>query len=698
MEGEEVTANDLVNVVSGQILSGPDDSVFDDIFDWIANAIKSIVDSVTDWIDKAVSSITGTVTLWINWLYNSVRGWIDSVLSLLGSARDWVVDTYYRVSDWVRDAWNIVYSAASSAIGEVWDWIVRSARNTWDWITREVREVLGWITAAAANLGSTIWGWLQEQGANIMGSLSTWGENIVSWLTKTGAGLQTSLSSLSGQLATSFDWLTSWMTENIVVPMDAWWSGLKAQLFNFTEWLPTLLDTLESWVKADIPGSSPRWTGWFASIWQFLSRPWGMSWRFDLSNFWEDLQFGVTKALSPLGDMFEAVVSGFMEAVEGFIKQVGQMSPDTAIGNYQGLAKIGMIAIGGLTAMTVAGEFLNPVSHLGLGHISAMVYDMTNYKLITGAMMGALTYAMLRTPLTYHFNELFRPFILRDRDFMQLMSRQAWSNPEALQQPALTSSVKQLTGGDGEAYERKVIGYYGYPDIYYGLYKELANTPLRYFPLAGIARTGFFDTIWFTEALHRSGYSKTAIDALMVMYKKMVDENVQGSMSGAAVKRFKEGLTTEEQFSGELMMLGYSEEQIPKYMAAARMDYAYDYTMDLISAFRDAVRKGNISIDDYRSSLLNLGIVPERVEGYVLRERARLKPKEPLTPIAPRVPSYETDAGKVIVDTTRRLRRKLLMSRDEELASLIELGMEPAYATAIANNDDVRLAEKGAEE
>ncbi|MBA7586215.1 hypothetical protein ES708_28211 [subsurface metagenome] len=81
----------------------------------------------------------------------------------------------------------------------------------------------------------------------------------------------------------------------------------------------------------------------------------------------------------------------------------------------------------------------------------------------------------------------------------------------------------------------------------------------------------------------------------------------------------------------------------------------------------------------------------------MLREVARLKPEELATVIAPPKPYYETDAGKLLVDTIRRERRKLLISRDQEIASLLETGMPVAQATAIADNDDVRLAEKGGE-
>jgi hypothetical protein len=332
-----------------------------------------------------------------------------------------------------------------------------------------------------------------------------------------------------------------------------------------------------------------------------------------------------------------------------------------------------------------------------MGQIAAMIYDMTNYKVITGASITALTVAAIKTPMTYHFNELFRPNIVDARTFTELMARKAWVDPEPLRNPALTSAVRALTGGDGEAYERKWLGYMGYPDGYHGLFKEMANTPLRYFPLAGIARTGFFETEWFTEALHRSGYSQTAVDALMIMYEKMRDEALQGSMSGAAVARYKEGFTTEEQFAGEMELLGYSPQQFEKYLAAAKIDYATDYLRDLVAAYKDAAGKGHISIDEYRDNLLGLGLVPERVEAYVFRARVRIRPKEKLTPIAPPTPAFETDWGKVEVDTIRRRRRKRFITRDQEIAQLLALGMETDYATAIANNDEERLV-KAAEE
>lgn len=175
-------------------------------------------------------------------------------------------------------------------------------------------------------------------------------------------------------------------------------------------------------------------------------------------------------------------------------------------------------------------------------------------------------------------------------------------------------------------------------------------------------------------------------------------ESVRSGRIGVARTRFKEGFTDEARFIKELKLLRVSDEELDLELAAARLDYATDFLSDLIAGYRDAVRKGNISLDQYRDRLTELGLVPERIAGYMLREVARLKPETVATVIAPPKPYYETDAGRVVVDTIRRHRRKLLISRDQEIAALLEIGMPVDQSTAIANNDEVRLAEKGGEE
>ena len=111
-------------------------------------------------------------------------------------------------------------------------------------------------------------------------------------------------------------------------------------------------------------------------------------------------------------------------------------------------------------------------------------------------------------------------------------------------------------------------------------------------------------------------------------------ESVRTGRIGVARTRFREGFTTEAQFKDELKLRRVSNEELELELAAAKLDYATDYLGDLIAAYRDAVRKGHISIEQYRDRLIELGVVPERAAGYMLREIARLNPEELPTVIA----------------------------------------------------------------
>jgi len=693
---EESTGyEDVVNYIDASILTCPEDDIWDTVFDWIQASTQTVIDSVVRWVNNAVSWITTNVRQAVQVIISPISSWLTSIYSSVQSAISWVSNVYSIVVSMASSIYSTIYSGVTSAISTVQYWIQSGTSAVSSWVTSQVREVWGWITTSVSDLTRTISTWFTQQLVSVGNLLSSWGENITGWLAQLGADLAGVLPGVSGQLESWFEWLTAWITANVVSPVDAWWTDFLAKIMDFPSWVSGLFDAAWDWLHQDVPGHSPKWQ-W---IWEDVGGWW---------QYWFGWYAGevaknppraamrvFSEGLGFVGDMFGEILSVFWEAVNGYVKAMGPTNPDIAESNASALGSLGMTAITGLAGMTLASSWMKPLGGAGMGQIAAMIYDMTNYKVITGASITALTMAAIKTPMTYHFNEMFRPNIVDSRTFTELMARKAWVDPEPLRNPELTAAVQQLTGGNGYAYEAKWLGYMGYPEMYHGLFKEMANTPLRYFPLAGIARTGFFETEWFTEALHRSGYSKTAVDALMVMYEKMRDEALQGSMSGAAVTRFKEGFTTEEQFSGEMTLLGYSPQQFDKYLAAARIDYSTDYLRDLISAYRDAVRKGNITLDDYRTKLLGLGIVPERVETYVYKERARLKPKEDLSPLSPAQPVFETDAGKIEADTIRRSRRKNLLSRDQEIAQLVELGMEPELATAVANNDDVRLAEKG---
>jgi len=165
-----------------------------------------------------------------------------------------------------------------------------------------------------------------------------------------------------------------------------------------------------------------------------------------------------------------------------------------------------------------------------------------------------------------------------------------------------------------------------------------------------------------------------------------------------ARRRYREGFTSRDQFISELGILHAPEDQLNLEIIAGDLEAAYDYTMDLIATWRDAFRKGNIDIATF-AELISLVVVdPARAATYVARELAKLKPASGPTLEPTPQANFETDTGKVQVDTIRRLRRKNLISPEGELQELMELGMPADLAGVMVENDTARLSAKGEEE
>jgi hypothetical protein len=672
---EEVTQSDVVSYVSAQILSGPEDDIWDAVFDWIANAIHSVATAIANWwwgIWETLKTQLGN--LW-NAIISPIKTAIDWIKNTASNIWNWVLSIFTMVKDWVVSAYKTVAAAVSSVIGTVRDWIVDTAKSTWDWIATNVQKVWGWITTGLANLSSTIWGWLKEQWRNISGLFSTWGKNIGDWFVSVGQNIAGFFTDLWKRLQAGWDWLSNLVTKTIPGLLSSWWDGFLGKLLDFGSWVGPLFSAIWNWVSRDIPGGSPWWETVGESIMTFLYRVLVLA-PIKIASFigkvvWDTVMF----AFRSVGEVLMQFFNQAMTELSKVADTVGQGGPSSAQGTQEMLTRVCSTVLAGLAAMTIAGELTVVGSKLGFGQVSAMIYDLTNYKVLTGAFVGALAYAAVRTPLTYYYNEKFRPKIPDDRDLMRLVGEYAITKDEYIANMA----------------------YQGYSNAWSEKLYELADRPEGYFFLRAIASTGDWDEGWMLDSLKNTQYRMPTIKKAMVAFKRMATEQVRGSMSGYAITRYKEGLTSDNELEEELRLLRYSEEEIPVFVSAAKLAYATDYVIDLKAAYTAAANKGQISLDEYRSALRGLGISGDRVAAFSMRVKATLNPKGRVTTVTALTPVYETDAGKLQVDTLRRLRRKGLISRDQEMAGLLELGMEVSLANSTAANDDVRLAEKAEE-
>ncbi len=716
----------------------PGGTIFDQIIAWIKKAISDIIATVTDWITRAKLVIIDTITTWVQNAQDTIMAWVKPIWEKAVSIWDSVANVYNTLIAWLGNAWSVIYDATSAVVTRVWGWIRDQTDTLTSWVSREIGDLRAWVTVAIGSIPPLI------------------------------ASIGTSITS-------SFTWLTEWLPQAVLKPMQSWFDSFKAKVFDFQSWVGQLGDAVWTYLMHDVPGSSPFIGAVIAAVLGLLTSFLIVKFPEQISAISTSLIDTTIRATAPVSNMLMGMFTAFVTQLSASVKGLGVASPERALGLSDSLVKVGATVITGLIGMTVAGEFTVLGSKLGLGNISAMIYDLTNYKVLTGAFVGALAYAAIQTPLRYYYQNTFRPMLPREGDASAMFARDRLSSAEY----------------------RQLLGYQGLPDQWHERYEDLAYRPMSLVALSTLANTGYFDEEMTRQVLVDRGINPKWRSSMLEMYRRKGLETTKGMMSSVPINRYKRGYTTLDDFDSELDLLGYSDKEIVRIVQGAGLAYATDYIDDLISAWQSQVRKKVMSLDafrlnlatvirvpdrvdalvmreivnapveepkavgmsiavtrfkegmtneatfraelellgcppvdldrsvqaaklayntdfvsdlktaytdavrnnrfdmgDFRQALLDIGIVPERTEAYVLIETCRIDPfkKTPVPKLLLKL--YETDLGKVEVDTIRRQRRKGQISRDEELVGLMNTGYTPSEAAVIARNDDARLAEK----
>ncbi len=722
----------------------PDAGIFDSIINWIKTAISSITSAVTDWVTLARDFVVSAVNGLINDVNTLISGWIDNVIAWVRNAVDWITATYNAVTDWVSNAYATIEAAVTSAVTPIFSWVTQA---------RDV--MIAWVSTEIGNL--------ENEMAISLGAIPAL------------------ITSIGTNIGSYFTWLTVWLPQTIGDLLSSWWDTFMGKVLDFQNWVGRLGDAVWTYLMHDVPGSSPFLGGVIAAVLGLMTSYLIVKYPEQIAAIGTSLIDTTIRATAPVSNLLMGMFNSFITQLSASVSGMGIASPERALSMSDSLVKVGATVITGLIGMTFAGELTVLGSKLGLGNISAMIYDLTNYKVLTGAFVGALAFAAIQTPLRYYYQNTFRPKLPGEGEASAMFARD------------------RLASGE----YRQLLGYYGLADRWHDNYEDLAYRPMSLVALSSLCSSGGFDEEIVLEVLKDRGINPKWRPYMLDLYRRKGQDTIKGTMSSVpisrykqgfttqmmfraemsllsytgteidkyqaaadlsyatdyitdlisawqaqvrkkmmsldayrayltevimvperidalvikeitnapveepkavgmsiAVTRFKEGMTAEEQFRQELLLLGCPPVDLNRNVAAAQLSYTYDYTLDLVTAYRDAIRANNLSLDEYREALLSIPLVPERVEGYCLIERARIKPKQKLTSTSPATAYYATDIGKIQVDTIRRRRRKGTATRDEEIAGLIGTGYEPNEATVIADNDNERLAKgtTGAEE
>lgn len=503
--------------------------------------------------------------------------------------------------DWLKRLWAKLWALAAEAAEWVWSYVGPWLTGIWDWlvsVAANIAQFFTYLWNTVSDIVSSwvtkVWSWLQEGWAKTAHVIWEWVSKIWDWLESLWLRISDAFTSLGIQITHFFTELPRTIERTIVDPLVDWFrdvaDAIRSVFGGMYHFLRTWLYEFPMWMIEDFP---------------------------------ERVIYGLTTSFEWLGKWGERFAGNLIEAILGYVQKVGRVDPTNAPTIAGGLMSLMGAGIMGLAAMTIAGEFMNPLSHLGMGHVSAMIGDVVNYKVISGAFMGALVGAALSTPLRYYFNYTLRPWLPGAGEIAECMSRDLFIDPESLN-PELAPGIKDLVGPDGGvAFEKRLLGYRGFHDEYYPVFKELASSRIGYFALAAIARSGVFDEEIFTSEMMRAGYWPRARTMLIDMYRRDAAGELKPIYTGVAIDAFKEGWFLEPRLRAELTELGIPTANHDRYVHAAWLKYEVDLLSDRLAGLKEAYRKGLVTDSEFSGSLTAWGMADERATEHLRREQIR---------------------------------------------------------------------------
>jgi len=641
---------------------------------------------------------------WLWWPFNELASWLEGWWNRIWGQLEWVWNEisnrlwglWNAIHDWIRD-W--VYNG----INQLWSWV----QGGLDWVRSNLE---GWVRWAGDRVGD-VWGWLQTQGRWIIDSVLNpiWGSIQAMW-----GWFGDRLGDLGGWIGDRLGDFWGWMGERLG-QIGAWLDDIRRRLGEWnakgeellaqqreletqiaqvtvTNTMTTiqagaaglnfiqdfiqerLINPLETYL-AKLPGDiAAFFTGLLTNFWTTLQSWIGAALEWFGNTAWPT----IGNALGGLRDFVADQVDNFSGLLLGAVTSGSPATPDVALGRARNIFSIGGNAVAALAAMSVAAELMHPLKQLGLGRLSAMIWDATGYQAITGAIMGILVGANIGTPLRYWANREFRPFLPRedvlqllysrkfidqgtwwdfmrnhgyDDSLMPMFEEAAWRLPP-LPDVSMMYAKKEISEAEFDTFFDRQGIRAEYRDVYHRYIwldprlTELVRIAQFYRPpetpdpravewlnRAGIEPADWADW-WFTYKIAKAGYETIDIPILVGVAKIAVARREQTLYFDAIRRLRRDGFITTER-TIELVEEGWVPKPPVEFRRqATELDVEYETRDDIAGAVVSAYTAGVISEADAITWLAELGMEGSRVRLRILRAKLGLVARPRLVPTA----------------------------------------------------------------
>jgi hypothetical protein len=672
------------------IYPGLHDWVLQDIIEWV----RYIYERIQEFFNYYWTQFTALLSNVRNWILeqatNAISNWWYGVQFTFFWIKDTVYNIWNRVATIASEVYHNVLPALEGMVNRITSYIGPFFSQLGIQLGSWFNQAWQWISTSVSNLAQTVWGWIQETWSRISAFFGDLWARIADWFNK-----------LWVKMVEVWGDVTQWFSKL--------WDTIKdipgLVLAGIGEIAKGIWDTVTGWLEKDIKDAveemggtenvedlakgSPFWSllvVWIVRlgpiIWTALR-----AWLPRLALFGGILALETTGKLE---DLVEKYVTPAFTSVLNHFESLGPMAPQPGGDIAIPLTKVLTTTITGLATFVLAGGLMGLFKQMGLGVVSAMLYDITNFRMLTAAFMTTLAAVYIAEPVKYYYQSLARPYLPQLGQALSMAGEYALV-PQAKTGPG-SVGIGDLEWVNAENRKEflNITKYLGYSDEWGNKLYELADSPAKYFSLRAMADSGFWDEGYYISELLNSGYNIATVKNMVDMFRRFSLGEVKGVMLPLALTRFREGFSDVEDLKTELGALGLPEPKIGLWVFAAQLSYQTDYASDMLTAYRTQFRKDMITEADFRQLLKGLGINPVRIEGYILRENAS-KFKPPKVIKVPKVvPEYLTDEGQLRVNTAKEAFRRNLTSAAELEAELVKLEMPPDLAEAYVEFEIIR--------
>ena len=572
---------------------------------WGLNWIWNIWGKLEDWA-RILKGNLNDIWTWIigikDYLWNMIgRGWRSWWDEIWETIRRMYYNFSYEFFRFTQDPWGYLYRVIQNAVSPLISGIKAVGIDIWDFVSKvrnAVSEVVSsWVTSAQ----NVIVNWITDR----INAVYNWIKDTKEWLSKEVWLAVKTIQFLPGEIFSTVRNLSDEAISQIKV-------ATSSVLKTFDFGLGGLADAFHKAIS-----------GIFGNFWDWFKGSIMNFWNFVNTGFLIPLKAGSEEVMKWLWGQIQEIISTITDAAKKMIPRAPEQGASMI---WEGLGFLGMGA-GVLALMTLGGGLAKRVSGADIPGLGAIIADFSGFKYITGAVMGGLVTAAYAQPLKYYYNALFKPWLPSWMDAQMALGRSKIS-------PELFKFFQKYAGID---------------EKYYPIYKALAARPISAFMIRYIADAEITDPAGIFEICMDNGYSIEHSIYMAFAMSWGANSSYRKAVEFALQKCFREGFISRPGLDKEFDKIRTAKEVPASYTTVDGYTYRatikapldqktliamaqeweafYDSMLDKVSALKTAYGKETIIESELRSGLAGLGIVTNRIEDIVAREKAKKKGK-----------------------------------------------------------------------